>query len=63
VCIRLLKPDQWDPSTSCIENILNAIAVTLAQPQLDSYVDEDVNSTYLHNRNLYEENAKHSVKK
>jgi len=57
VCIGLLKPDQWDPSTSCIESILNAIAVTLAQPQLDSYVDDDVNNTYLHNRKLYEENA------
>ncbi|XP_065906261.1 ubiquitin-conjugating enzyme E2-17 kDa-like isoform X2 [Dysidea avara] len=63
VCIGLLKPDQWDPSTSCIESILNAIAVTLAQPQLDSYVDDDVNSIYLHNRRLYEEKARCSVKK
>ena len=46
VCIGLLKADQWNPTTSCIEKVLNGIVVTLAQPQLDSYVDDEVNTEY-----------------
>ena len=63
VCIGLLKADQWNPTTSCLEKVLNGVVVTLAQPQLDSYVDDDVNSTYLHNRHQYEERARRSVRK
>ena len=63
VCIGLLKPDQWNPTNSCIEKVLNGIVVTLAQPQIDTYVDDEVNNTYLHNRRAYEDKAKRSVKK
>ena len=63
VCIGLLKADQWDPTTSCIEKLLNGIVVTLALPQLDTYVDDEVNNTYLHNRREYEDKARRSVRK
>ena len=62
VCIGLLKADQWNPTTSCIEKVLNGIVVTLAQPQLDTYVDDEVNNTYLHNRRAYEDKARRSVR-
>ena len=63
VCIGLLKADHWNPTTECIEKVLNSIVVTLAQPQLDTYVDDEVNNTYLHNRRAYEDKARRSVRK
>ena len=62
VCIGLLKPDQWDPAASCMENVLASILAALAKPQADSFVDDDVNNTYIHNNSLYQERAKRSVK-
>ena len=64
VCIGLLKSDQWNPTASncCIESVLTTIFAALARPQPDSIVDDDVNSTYMHNRSVYEERARRSVK-
>jgi len=59
VCIGLLKLDQWNPASSCMENALASILAALAQPQADSFVDDDVNNNYIH---LYQQRAKRSVK-
>ena len=63
VCIGMLKPNQWDPSESCIKILLHAISVMLTDPQLDSHVDDEVNYTYHNNRSLYDERARKSVRK
>ena len=63
VCLGLLKANQWDPSESCIKILLHAVSVALSEPQVDSYVDDNVSSTYHNNRKLYEERARRSVKK
>ena len=63
VCLGILKANQWDPSESCIKILLHAISVSLSEPQVDSYVDDDVNTTYHHKRSLYEERARRSVQK
>ena len=62
VCIGLLKSDQWNPAVSCIESLLTTIFAALARPQPDSFVDDDVNTTYMHKRSVYEEKARLSVK-
>ena len=62
ICLGLLKADKWS-SESRIRTLLHAISCALVNPQLDSYVDDDVNYAYHHNRKLYEENARKSVRK
>ena len=62
ICLGLLRADQWN-SESRIRTLLHAISCALVEPQLDSYVDDDVNHTFHHNKRLYEENARKSVQK
>ena len=62
ICLGLLKPDKWN-SESRIRTLLHAISVALVEPQEDSYVDDEVYYAYCHNKRLYEEKARKSVRK
>ena len=61
VCIGLLKADQWKAENKII-TVLHAISVALSDPEVNSFVDDDVNYNYHHNKTLYEQKARKSVK-
>jgi len=61
VCIGATNPARWEPINSDIKQILVAIKVVLAEPQEDSYVDDNVYNLYNKDRALYEKKAKESV--
>ena len=60
VCLGLLN--KWD-ADSRIRTLLHAISGALVEPQLDSYVDDEVHYNFTHNKRLYEEKARKSVRK
>lgn len=63
ICIGILKADNWNPATSCMENVLHGVAVALTNPQQNSFVDDEVYRTYVHQKSVYEEKARCSVKR
>lgn len=61
VCLGATNPASWEPVNSDIKQILVAIKAALADPQQDSYIDDDVYSLFNQDNNLYLKKAKESV--
>ena len=61
VCLGATNPARWEPVNSDIKQILLAIKAALAEPQEDSYVDDDVYGLFNKDNNLYLKKAKESV--
>ena len=61
VCLGATNPASWEPVNSDIKSVLVAIKAALADPQQDSYVDDDVYSLFNKDNNLYLKRAKESV--
>lgn len=62
ICLGLLKPDAWKPSTK-IRAVLEALANLLEEPQLDSPLEERIAQQYQSEREAFDKTAKQQVER
>ncbi|KAJ4308107.1 hypothetical protein N0V84_012294, partial [Fusarium piperis] len=62
ICLGLLKPDAWKPSTK-IRAVLEALANLLEEPQLDSPLEERIAQQYQSEREAFDKTAKQHVER
>lgn len=62
VCLALLKPDQWKPSTR-LRAVLDAVAALLAAPLPDDPLEERIADEYRNDRAAFERNARQHVER
>ncbi|RGP70852.1 ubiquitin-conjugating enzyme e2 d e [Fusarium longipes] len=62
VCLGLLKPDAWKPSTKLV-SVLEALRNLLEEPQLDSPLEERIAQQYQNDRPAFDQAAKQHVQK
>ncbi|KAM0201845.1 hypothetical protein ACHAPI_001899 [Fusarium lateritium] len=62
ICLGLLKPDAWKPSTK-LNSVLEALRNLLEEPQLDSPLEERIAQQYQSDRPAFNQAAKQEVEK
>ncbi|KAM0204865.1 hypothetical protein ACHAPA_010968 [Fusarium lateritium] len=62
ICLGLLKPDAWKPSTK-LNSVLEALRNLLEEPQLDSPLEERIAQQYQSDRPAFDQAAKQEVEK
>ncbi|KAF5620040.1 ubiquitin ligase UBC4 [Fusarium sp. NRRL 52700] len=60
ICLGLLKPDAWKPSTQ-LRAVLEGLRNILEEPQIDSPLEERIAQEYQNNRAEFNKNAKKHV--
>ncbi|KAF4979612.1 hypothetical protein FZEAL_4241 [Fusarium zealandicum] len=62
ICLGLLKPDAWKPSTK-LRAVLEALRNLLEEPQLDSPLEERIAQQYQSDREAFDKEARQHVDK